>query len=151
MSTADRRSPAPGLPPVAVCLPARPESVARVRNQIMALAGAAGLEETVLADVGLAVSEACTNVVVHAYAGREPGMFRARAELSERGLEVSIRDGGHGMRPRSDSPGMGLGLPLMASLTTEVAFRPAPGGGTEILMLFAAPEAPADIGWAKTG
>lgn len=136
---------------MAVRLAARPEVVGSVRGQVVELAEIAGLDEHRRADVGLAVSEACANVVVHAYAGREPGTITVTAEITERGLEVRVRDAGHGMRPRPDSPGMGLGLPLMVSLTSEVDFRAAAGGGTEIWMLFAASGASARLSWTRTG
>ena len=68
------------------------------------------------ADIVLFAGEASTNVVVHAYVGTSPGPLYAAAMLADRDLIVSVCDCGRGMVPRSDSPGAGLGLPLMARL-----------------------------------
>jgi anti-sigma regulatory factor (Ser/Thr protein kinase) len=86
------------------------------------LAEAAGASERALADVRLAVSEACTNVVLHAYReADEPGSLGVSATLSDDGLlEVVVADEGMGLTPRHDSPGMGLGMALMAAVATSV-------------------------------
>ncbi|MBA2347372.1 MAG: ATP-binding protein [Solirubrobacterales bacterium] len=125
--------------------------MAPVRAEAVRLAGMAGLDDDGQADVSLAVTEACANAVVHAYVGREPGKITVTAEITGRGLEVHVVDFGRGMAPRSDSPGLGLGLPLMVSLTSDVEFRTAPGGGTEIWMLFATDGEPAHMAWGRTG
>ncbi len=137
--------------PVSLTLPARAASVGRIRGWVTALAETAGLDEERRADVGLAVTEACTNVTVHAYRDTEPGTIRVSGAITERGLEVSVLDAGHGMHARPDSPGMGLGLPLMVSLTSDLEFRPGDDGGTEIWMLFATATAPARSFEARTG
>jgi serine/threonine-protein kinase RsbW/stage II sporulation protein AB (anti-sigma F factor) len=94
------------------------------------------------------VSEACTNVVLHAYADREPGPFNVRAQVRGRRLEIAVCDEGHGMRPRPDSPGLGLGLPLMASATEELCIEQQ-GGATRVAMAFDMDEPPAIF--ARTG
>jgi hypothetical protein len=43
------------------------------------------------------------------------------------------------MRPRPDSPGFGIGLPLIGNLASAVEIHEAPGGGTEVRMTFTAP------------
>ncbi len=71
--------------------------------------------------VGVVVSEAVTNAVLHAYRDREqPGRVHVSASLDDDGVEVAVDDDGLGMRPRVDSPGVGLGLPLMADLADRV-------------------------------
>ena len=56
--------------------------------------------------VGVVVSEAVTNAVLHAYRDREqPGQVHVSASLDDDGVEVSVADDGLGMRPRADSPG----------------------------------------------
>ena len=50
-----------------------------------------------------------------------------------------VTDNGRGMQPRADSPGLGLGLPTIASLTTAMDMHAAPGGGTVVAMTFSAP------------
>jgi len=88
-------------------------------------------------DIGLAVSEAATNAVLHAYLeeGR-PGPLLLSARLMDDIVHVVIRDHGRGMTPRPDSPGLGLGLPLMTRLADAVQISTHPDGGTEVRMTF---------------
>ena len=69
-----------------------------------------------LADVLLAVSEVVTNCVVHAYRDQPTGRVALEAERSGDELMLSVTDRGHGMAPRTDSPGLGLGLPLVGRI-----------------------------------
>ena len=132
-------------------LTAIPEQVSLARHAVTELATAAGLDDDLRAGVALAVSEACSNVVLHAYAGTEPGELHVRAEATAGRLTVAVGDRGKGMCPRSDSPGIGLGLPLMASLCSTLEVRERPGGGTEICMVFASAAVDAGAAWARTG
>lgn len=118
-------------------VPAQPENVAVVRRQVAAFARNAGLDEDGVADVALALSEACANVVVHAYrAAAGAAVLKVRAMCEPDQLAVVVADHGLGMVPRTDSPGLGLGLPLMASLTSTLELRETEGGGTEVWMTF---------------
>ncbi len=117
-----------------VDLPAEPESVPRARRAVLsALRGIAVDRDA----VGVVVSEAVTNAVLHAYRDRnEPGSVHVSASLDDHGLQVAVDDDGLGMRPRVDSPGIGLGLPMMGDLADrlEVCSR---GPGTRIAARFA--------------
>ena len=84
----------------------------------------------------LAVSEAVSNVVVHSYRDLGPGAFTISVEWNGGELKVTVRDHGCGMMPRMDSPGAGLGLPLIASLSETMTVTEPPGGGTEVSMTF---------------
>lgn len=100
-------------------LPAAAASVPEARHAVLGVARAGGASERVLADVALAVSEACTNVVLHAYRDHEvPGTLSLEAELHEGRLEVVVSDEGSGVTPRDDSPGLGMGMALMAAVAT---------------------------------
>lgn len=146
-------APAPGdSAAIALCVLAVPGEVAGIRKAVGALARRAGLAEGLLSNVALAVGEACANAVVHAYAETRPGVLRVSASATPRGLDVVIADEGRGMAPRPDSPGLGLGLPLMASLTDTLDIRVAPDGGTEIHLGFAAttPGADAPAAWPRS-
>jgi len=90
-------------------------------------------------DVALAVSEAITNAVLHAYRGdRDTGPVRVVACAEHERLVVVVRDYGCGMRPNPDSPGLGLGLAVIGRLATELNIeRPDEGGGTRLRMCFA--------------
>jgi serine/threonine-protein kinase RsbW len=87
--------------------------------------------------VCLAVSEAVSNVVVHSYRqGPQDGAFSVAVESDLDLLWVTVRDHGCGMRPRMDSPGAGLGLPLIGNITDSFSVTALPEGGTEICMTF---------------
>jgi anti-sigma regulatory factor (Ser/Thr protein kinase) len=94
-----------------------------------------GLDPEVLDDIRLAVSEACANVVVHAYPDGE-GLLVVQVFTSDDAVAVSVRDHGTGMAPRTDSPGLGVGLPLIASLARTLELSASSGGGTEVRMAF---------------
>ena len=128
----------------------RSAEVAGVRRAVCALAARAGIDSDRRADIALAVGEACANAVVHAYVDAQPGVLRVSAHVGPQGLEVTIADDGRGMSPRPDSPGLGLGLPLMASLTSGLEFRTTPAGGTAIWMLFATSGDDTQVAWAET-
>jgi serine/threonine-protein kinase RsbW len=90
-------------------------------------------------DVALAVSEALTNAVLHAYRDGDPGPVRVVACAEPDRLVVVVRDYGCGMSPRPDSPGLGLGLAVIGRLATELTIeRPDDAeGGTRLRMCFA--------------
>ena len=117
--------------------PARPEHVGAARRAVWDAATRAGAEAEVREAARLAVSEAVSNVVVHGYRdNRTPGGFTLRVEWDGGELRVIVRDEGCGMAPRMDSPGAGLGLPLIANLTETFSVTAPPGGGTELCMTF---------------
>jgi anti-sigma regulatory factor (Ser/Thr protein kinase) len=122
-------------PDLVLTLPARAENVAVVRHAFGGLGDALDIDDQVLADVKLAVTEACTNVVVHAYPDGEGPMEIAASILDGR-LAIAVRDEGRGMLPRPDSPGLGLGLPLIATLSESLELGRADDDRTEIRMTF---------------
>ena len=116
------------------------QSVAVVRNQMAALAADCGLDEHRIADVKLAVSEAATNALLHAYPQGDPtGVIHVEAEIACGELTITVLDEGQGMRPRADSPGLGLGLPVIATLAGRLEIGPG-NGGTSLKMAFECPE-----------
>jgi serine/threonine-protein kinase RsbW len=126
-------------PEVRLRMPARPEGVAVVRQALAGMADALDFDAAVLADMKMAVSEACTNVVVHAYEG-EPGTLEVEMHAGETGLTIVVRDHGAGIQPRparSEPPALGLGLPLIAALSDAFELRGSTGMGTEVRMMFA--------------
>jgi serine/threonine-protein kinase RsbW len=123
-------------PDIELLLPAIPENVAIVRHAFGALGEALDVEPQTLSDILLAVTEACTNVVVHAYADGGVGPLEVQATLREDELVVVVRDEGPGIVPRTDSPGLGLGLPLIASLANSVQLGHDAQGRTEVRMSF---------------
>jgi PAS domain S-box-containing protein len=117
--------------------PAEPVSVSAVRSAVGRVATEYGFDEEAIGRIKLAVSEAATNAVLHAYRDAEcRGQLRVEAELAEGELRVVVADEGAGIRPREDSPGLGLGLGLISALTTRVDFVSA-DTGTEVHMAWA--------------
>jgi serine/threonine-protein kinase RsbW len=115
-------------------------SVADLRRSVADFARAHGVSEPLLSDVRLALSEAVTNAVVHGFRGvGEPGSVSVFVTVTpEKGrLELTVADDGVGMAPRRrESPGLGLGLPVIARVAHQVDQRQAAGGGTELWMCF---------------
>jgi serine/threonine-protein kinase RsbW len=129
-------------PDMQLALPARAENIAIVRHAFGALGDAYALDAQTLSDIRLAVTEACTNVVVHAYPDGREGPMEVLATLSGDALAVVVRDEGKGIGPRPDSPGLGLGLPLIASLTESVQLGRDQEDRTEVRMTFSLTDAP---------
>ncbi len=84
----------------------------------------------------LAGSEGLTNVVRHAYRGRPVGRIELVAAVAADELWVLISDNGHGVKPRADSPGLGLGLALIAAISDGMEIVSRSSGGTELRMRF---------------
>ena len=123
--------------------PAEPACVSAVRLQVALYAKAHGVPEPPLEDLKLAVTEACTNVVVHAYPNGE-GPMGLRATVDDAVLRVVIVDRGRGILPRADSPGLGLGLPLIATLAESLELGTGTNDETEVRMTFRLDAVPAD-------
>lgn len=126
------------VPVVRLTLPARPEGVGVVRQALSGLADAMALDPSILADAKMAVTEACTNVVVHAYQEAD-GELEVDMYADESAVTVVVRDRGAGIKPRptrQEATALGLGLPLIAALSDAFEVRGSPGQGTEVRMTF---------------
>jgi serine/threonine-protein kinase RsbW len=117
-------------------LPARAENVAVVRHALAGLAEQIGMDEPGIADLKTVVTEACMNVVVHAYPAGELGLLEVEAVLEQEGLTVAVRDFGMGIRPRTDveRPSLRIGLTLIAALSSSFEIKGGVDRGTEIRM-----------------
>ena len=125
-------------------IPAEPHEVPRLRSAVAAYAAEQDVFEPPINDLRLAVSEAVTNAVVHAFRQGTPGKVDVSMTVDHQASEVRVlvADDGMGMVPRPDSPGHGLGLPMIATLSHTMEIRTPPGGrGTELSMTFALPDA----------
>jgi serine/threonine-protein kinase RsbW len=116
-------------------LPARAENVAVVRHALAGLAEQIGMDAPGIADLKTVVTEACMNVVVHAYEG-EAGPLSVEAEPGSDGLTVVVRDSGVGIRPRPEAEPstLRLGLSLIAALSSRFSFSGGLDRGTEVEM-----------------
>lgn len=87
-------------------------------------------------DVRLAISEACTNVVQHAYRNvTSPGEMLVSLLYEAGRLLVAVTDQGVGMQSGTSAGGMGLGIPLMRTLADEVELA-SRSDGTRVQMAF---------------
>jgi serine/threonine-protein kinase RsbW len=116
-------------------VPARAENVGVIRQALAGLGEAIGMDPGALADLKTAVTEACMNVVVHAY-GDSPGPLEVTA-IPNNGdtVTVSVRDRGAGIQPRpatEENPSLRLGLPLIAALSHGFEIAGGQGRGTEV-------------------
>jgi serine/threonine-protein kinase RsbW len=125
-------------PAVRLVMPALPANVALVRQALAGLTDELGVEPTRAADMKIALTEACTNVVVHAY-GDDPGPLEVMMAVEHGRLVLGVRDRGGGLHPlpgRDEGAPLGFGLALIASLSDELGLV---GGrhGTELRIAFA--------------
>lgn len=140
-AASEGRDPSSVQPDVELVLPAIPENVAVVRHVFAGVGDVLGMDSSSLGRLRLALSEACTNVVVHAYDDDKRGTLEVDAIIEDRLLNVIVRDRGVGVRPRPDSPGLGMGLPLIAAVTDEVEIVGNEQRGNEVRMTFLLPGA----------
>ncbi len=128
-------------PNVRLKLSNRSENVLLVREMLTGVAETIALDSSDLYDIRTAVTEACNNVVLHAYDGDE-GPLEVDLSASPDAVEVVVRDHGIGIRPRirpAQEAALGIGLPLIQALVHSVEFSEADGSGTEVRMRFLAP------------
>jgi anti-sigma regulatory factor (Ser/Thr protein kinase) len=115
--------------------PAVASSVPRAREALAMFAHATGATSEQVEAVRLAVSEALTNAVMHAY-GAASGAVHVSASRAHEELWVLIADDGHGVEDGYESPGLGMGLHLIACMADYFAMSKRRQGGTEIRMRF---------------
>jgi serine/threonine-protein kinase RsbW len=123
-------------PDMELALAARAENIAIVRHALGGLGDAVAIPQHKLDDINIAVSEACANVVLHAYPPGREGEMEIAASIGEGELTVAVRDWGRGIRPRADSPGLGLGLSMIAALAEEVQLGHDSEQHSEVRMIF---------------
>ncbi len=116
-------------------LPAKAENVAVVRHALSGMAELIGMDEAGLADLKTVVTEACTNVVIHAYPSGD-GPLVIEAEPDSKGVTVVVSDSGAGINPQADSnrPSLKLGLSLIAALSSSFSISGGLDRGTEVMM-----------------
>jgi anti-sigma regulatory factor (Ser/Thr protein kinase) len=116
--------------------PAVPEAVPVARSAVAAVAEAAGADGERLEEIRLAVSEAITNAVVHAYRGGSAGRFNVTVAVAAGELWVLVGDDGWGLHAGNDSAGLGIGLSLISGLSDDFSILNRAAGGTEVQMRF---------------
>ena len=125
-------------PAVRLELDSRAETLTLVRGVLAGVAELIGLDPELLDDLKTAVSEACNNVVMHAYDG-EIGPLSVLMYIEPEAIEVVVVDQGSGLPPLApaDETIRGVGLSVIRALAQQAEFHPGPQGGTEVRMTFA--------------
>jgi serine/threonine-protein kinase RsbW/stage II sporulation protein AB (anti-sigma F factor) len=126
----------PQIEPFDRTWPAVPANVPVARRAVVGHLSDADTPDPPLADVGLVVSEAVSNVVNHAYRDGSPGTMRVQVDIGPAEVQLTVQDDGTGMVPRPDSPGLGLGMPLIATVSNRFDIRVRQGGGTRLCVWF---------------
>lgn len=122
--------------------PATAESVVAARNLAADFAAESGAPTDTVESVRLAVSEAVTNVVLHAYApgeGSGPQTVQVTLALTGDEMWILVADDGRGHQADPISPGLGWGLALIADASDDFLITERSGGGTELQMRFGLP------------
>jgi len=116
-------------------LPARSENLGRVRRAVSDFAASLGLDQQAIGDLRLAVNEACSNVVRHAYDQDDAGAMKVEARPIGGYLVVIVRDNGRGLSRASSDPGTGLGLRVASAVSNSFEVRQKTAG-TEVRLAF---------------
>jgi serine/threonine-protein kinase RsbW len=119
-------------------LPAQPDNVAVIREAVAKRARELGLARQAVDDLKTVVSEACANVVLHAYPNEpEERPLEVNLDRHKDGLKLTVRDKGCGIQPtRSErARGLRMGLLLIGALSSCFQLRSRRGGGTELTLL----------------
>jgi anti-sigma regulatory factor (Ser/Thr protein kinase) len=118
-------------------LDSRPQALTIVRGMLSGVAEQLAIDPELLDDLKTAVSEACNNVVLHAYAGA-PGPMTVALSADERRVEVTVTDEGVGLpaAPELADLPQGIGLSVIRALTAGASISALAGGGTEVRMGF---------------
>jgi serine/threonine-protein kinase RsbW len=119
---------------VALTIPARAEFVALCRLALTGLARTRALKPEVVADLKLALTEACSNSVRHAYKDGREGIVEIRYELGPDRIQVDVADDGYGFdpalvqRPPEEIDEGGLGIAIIRAVTDELDIEAGPDG-----------------------
>jgi serine/threonine-protein kinase RsbW len=129
-------------------LEAHPENVALARLALSGAAATVGASRDVVADLKLAVTEACANVVKHAYGPNEIGEIVVRYAVEPGTITVEVEDAGMGFEPEVPSRAEaslnggrhGMGLMIIRVLADELEITSSPSGTRLIFVKRFSPE-----------
>jgi sigma-B regulation protein RsbU (phosphoserine phosphatase) len=120
---------------------AEPSQLGDIRHRVAASLVGDGLGDAAAAEVALAVSEACANVIAHAYGGRRGGEIRVSLTRGAVDVTVRIDDDAPAVdpnriraRPLDELRPGGLGVHFIRQLMDDVRYEPRPGGGNRLTM-----------------
>jgi serine/threonine-protein kinase RsbW len=122
---------------VALTIPAKAEYIVLSRLALSGLARARALEPALIADLKLALTEACSNVVRHAYKEQPAGEVEVRYELDEDKLSVEVVDEGIGFDPEAAAAAAGdeldeggLGISIIRAIVDELDIKSGDSGSS---------------------
>lgn len=118
---------------------ATPEIIPMLRHAVADLARSVGISGEQLDGVRLAVSEALSNVVLHAYEQDNPGDIHLTARVVRDELWVLVADDGRGYNTKPINPGLGWGLAFITEAADEFSMAERADGGSEARMVFRLP------------
>ena len=124
-------------PIVGLQLQSRPQTLTIVRGMLSGVAELLEMDPELLDDLKTSVSEACNNVVLHAY-GDHPGPMSVRVFADEEEIRVGVDDEGVGIDGAVATPDIshGIGVSVIQALASDARFAARDGGGTEVSMRF---------------
>ena len=129
---------------VRLSFPARAEFLILGRLALVGVSRAAAISEETLADLKLALTEACGNAVRHAYSGEEDGragVVRVAIELREGTITITVEDEGVGLPADARTNGVGedgesgMGLAIIEAIADELDVRRVGENGGTLLTL----------------
>ena len=123
----------------------RTENLTTVREFVSLAVEEVNIPQDIAGDIVLAVDEACTNIIKHAYKFFPDGDITIQLKYSEKNIKVKIADHGASFSPESvPTPDLkkyfeekrvgGLGMYLMKSLMDEVHYKSVPGKYNQVLL-----------------
>ncbi len=128
-------------------LPSDPRFLCVLRATVAKICTLAGFEQKEGSKIVLAVDEACSNVIKHAYKGENDKEIYLKVDVNQSGLQINIHDFGisaemDSIKPRSLSdirPG-GLGVHLIKSVMDKVEYKPDAKRGNQLILKKAIPK-----------
>lgn len=127
-------------------VPSSTENLALIRDFVSNIGKQAGLDESQVSMIELAVDEACANVIEHAYGSDRTKEVVVRARLNEDTIEIQVEDTGKGFDPSAieqqdvkkliqERKSGGLGMRMMKMVMDEVQYNMKPGERNELRMV----------------
>lgn len=125
--------------------PGRYESLAKISKFIRSAAQKAGLGDFAVYSVEMAVDEACSNIIEHAYEGEDRGKISCTCKVNPDGLTIVLKDTGRPFNPEvvtmpdlnaslEDRDAHGLGLVFIYKWMDRVEFKTMPDDGNELTL-----------------
>ena len=116
-------------------VPSDPQILCVVRSAVERFAALAGFSEDDCRSITLALDEAMTNIIRHAYGNRHDQAIELRCRVNQESVEFVLLDRGESVppekirgRPLEEVRPGGLGTHIIAHIMDQVSYEPLPGG-----------------------